>query len=73
MTKQRRCLLDGFDDWNVSADLPEWDSHPTIIKDTRLRPDIMIHSSSTKQFIMVELTFSYESRIEEAHTYKREK
>ena len=54
-TNQRKCLLDGCDDWEVSADLPEWDSHPSIIKETRLRPDIVIHSSSTQQIIMVEL------------------
>ena len=71
-TNQRKCLLDGCDDWEVSADLPEWDSHPSIIKETRLRPDIVIHSSSTHQIIMVELTVPYESRMEEAHTCKRE-
>ena len=70
---QRKCLLDGCGDWEVSADLPEWESHPRIIKETRLRPDIVIHSSSTQQLIMVELTVPYESRMEEAHTYKREK
>ena len=48
-TDQRTCLLDGCDDWEVSADLPEWDSHPSIIKEARIRPDIVIHSSSTQQ------------------------
>ena len=71
-TNQIKCLLDGCDDWDVSADLPEWDSHPSIIKETRLRPDIMIHSAST-QLIMVELTVPYKNRMEEAHIYKREK
>ncbi|KAK3766631.1 hypothetical protein RRG08_042410 [Elysia crispata] len=66
-TNQIKCLLDGCDDWDVSADLPEWDSHP------RLRPDIVIHSASTQQLIMVELTVPYENRMEEAHIYKREK
>ncbi|GFR80239.1 reverse transcriptase [Elysia marginata] len=33
----------------------------------------MIHSPSTQQFIMVELTVPYESRMEQAHTYKKEK
>ncbi|KAK3726923.1 hypothetical protein RRG08_063154 [Elysia crispata] len=72
-TNQIKCLLDGCDDWDVSADLPEWDSYPSKIKETRLRPDIMIHSASTQQLIMVELTVSYENRMEEVHIYKREK
>ena len=72
-TNQRKCPLDGCDDWEVSADFPEWDSHTSIIKETRLRPDIVINSTSTQQLIMVELTVPYESRMEEANTYKREK
>ena len=70
---QRKGLLDGCDDWEVSADLPEWDKHPDVIRRTTLRPDIVIHSPSTQQFIMVELTVPYESRMEQAHTYKKEK
>ncbi|GFO14879.1 reverse transcriptase [Plakobranchus ocellatus] len=48
----RKGLLDGFDDWMVSADLPEWERHPDIIRKT-LRPDIVIHSASTQRIIMV--------------------
>ena len=62
-TNQIKYLLDGCDDWDVSADLPEWDSHLSIIKETRLRPDIVIHSASTQQLIMVELTVPYENRM----------
>ena len=50
---RRACLLDGCDDWEVSADLPEWDSHPGIIKETRLRPNIVTHSSYTQRLIMI--------------------
>ena len=64
---QRNCLLDRFDDYGVSADLPEWVSHPSIIRETRLKPDTVINSSSTKQLIMVELTIPYENRLENAH------
>ena len=46
-TNQRKCLLDSCDDWDVSADLRKWDNHPSIIKETRLRPDIMTHSAYT--------------------------
>ena len=49
-TNQRKCLPDGCDD--ISADVAEQDSHPSIIKETRLRPDIVIHSASTQQLIM---------------------
>ena len=72
-TNQIKCLLDDCDDWDVSADLPERDSHPSIIKETRLRPDIVIHSASVQQLIMVELTVPYENRMEEAHISKKEK
>ena len=71
-TNQRNCLLDGCDGWENSTGLPEWDSPPSIIKETRLRPDIVAHSSSTQQRF-VELTVPYESRMEEAHTYKKKK
>ncbi|GFS05104.1 reverse transcriptase [Elysia marginata] len=63
----------GCDDWGVSADLPEWDKHPEVIRRTTLRPEIVIYSPSTQQVIMVELTVPYESRMEQAHTYKKEK
>ncbi|KAK3791415.1 hypothetical protein RRG08_046568 [Elysia crispata] len=69
-TNQIECLLDGCDDWDVSA---EWDSHNNIIKETRLRPNIVIHSASTQQMIIVELTVPYENRMEEAHICKKEK
>ena len=36
-TNQKKCQLDGCDDWEVSADLPECDSHPSIIKETKTK------------------------------------
>ena len=33
----------------VSADLPKQDCHPSILKTTRLRPDIVINSTFTQQ------------------------
>ena len=56
--------------WSLT---PEWVTQPSIIKETRLRPDIMLHSASTQQLIMVELPVPYENIMEDAHIYKREK
>ena len=53
----RKGLLDGSDDWDVSADLPSWPDHPEAIKQTKMKPDIVIHSESSRQMILVELTF----------------
>ena len=66
-------VLHGSDDWDISADFPEWDSHPCISKETRLMPYILINSATTQQLIMVDLTIPYENRMEEAHIDKREK
>jgi hypothetical protein len=38
-----------------------------------LRPDIVAHSPSTKKLFLVELTISWESRIEEQHNFKTAK
>ncbi|GFN92211.1 reverse transcriptase [Plakobranchus ocellatus] len=70
---QEKGLLDGCDDRVVSADPPEWERHPNVVRKTALRPDIVIHSASTQQIIMVELTVPYESRMEEAHAFKEGK
>ncbi|GFN73808.1 reverse transcriptase [Plakobranchus ocellatus] len=56
MDTQRKSLLDGCDNWEFSANLPEWNKHPKVIQDTGMRPDIVFHSSATPQIIMVELT-----------------
>ncbi|GFO39374.1 reverse transcriptase [Plakobranchus ocellatus] len=73
INNHRTGLLDGCDDWVVSADLPEWERHLDVIRKTALWPDIVIHSASTQQIIMVELTVPYKSRMEEAHTFKEGK
>ena len=57
-TNKRKCLLVVCDDWEVSANFPESDCHSSIIKETRLWPDIVIHSTSTQQLIKVKLTIT---------------
>ena len=69
----RQSLLDGADDWECTADLKEWNSHPDIIRKSGMRPDIVLNSQSTKQLIMIELTVPYENRMEVAQTYKTKK
>ncbi|GFO04172.1 reverse transcriptase [Plakobranchus ocellatus] len=66
-------LLNGCDDWVVSADLPELERHPDVIRKTALRLDIVIHSVSTQQIVMVELIVPYESGMVEAHGFKEGK
>ena len=66
-------ILGEADDWECTADLPECNPYPQIIRKTGLRPDIVLHSQKTKQILLIELTVPYESRIEEAHVYKTEK
>ncbi|GFN94046.1 reverse transcriptase [Plakobranchus ocellatus] len=46
---------------------------PDVIRKSALKPLIVIHSASTQQIIMVELTVSYESRMEEANAFKKGK
>ena len=66
-------LLEDYKDWKISADLPDFDEYPEAIKATRMIPDIVISSASSRKIIMVELTVPYESRMEEANIFKREK
>lgn len=66
-------ILDCARDWQIAVDLAGHDPYPEVIRKTRLRPDIVLHSPTARQLIMVELTVPYESRIEEQHLYKLEK
>ncbi|GFN91762.1 reverse transcriptase [Plakobranchus ocellatus] len=52
----RTSLLINSDDWEVSADLPEWNRHPKVIQDKGMRLEILFHPSAIRQSILVELT-----------------
>ena len=69
-TTHKRSILNGCSDWELSADLSYWGSYPESIKKTRMRPDIVFHSASSRQIIMIELTVPYECRMEKANVYK---
>ena len=66
-------LLDGTDDWECTADIPGWNTYPKVIRKSRMRPDIVIHSQSTKEMIIIEPTVPYESKMQAAQIYKIEK
>ncbi|GFR75781.1 polyprotein [Elysia marginata] len=68
--KEKRCMIILEE---TTADLPEWGKHPYTTRRTTLRTGIMTHSPSTQQFIVVELTEQYESKMDQVHTYKTEK
>ncbi|GFO16736.1 reverse transcriptase [Plakobranchus ocellatus] len=73
MDAPRKSLLDGWGDWEFSADLHEWDNHPKVILDIGMRPHIAFHSIAIRQIVMVELTESHQGRMEEANTKQKEK
>ena len=53
-TNQIKCLLDACDDWDVLADLPKWDSHSSILKETSLE-EAHIYKSQKYQNLTNEL------------------
>lgn len=69
----RQGLLSEADDWECATDLPERNNYPEVIRETGLRPDIVLHSQNAKEILLIELTVPYETRIEDAHAYKTEK
>lgn len=66
-------LLTTAADWQLQVDLGKQLKFPAKITSTRLRPDMIIMSESTKQLIMLELTVPWEERMEEANERKRAK
>jgi hypothetical protein len=60
-------------DWELSVDLSGYDKYPEPVKVSGLRPDLVVHSTSTKRMCLVELTVPWESRINEQHEFKTHK
>ena len=60
-------------DWNLRVDLDKQLKFPDHIATTSLRPDIVLPSVSSRQVLLLELTFPWEDRIEEANERKRSK
>ena len=66
-------LLTSATDWRLEVDLGKQLKFPARITPTRLRPDMIIVSDSTKQLIILELTVPWEERMDEANDRKRTK
>lgn len=71
--KTQAGLLGTAKDWQLRVDLNKQLRFPENIIETRLRPDIVLHSESSKQVIMLELTVPWEERMKEASGRKKEK
>lgn len=57
----------------MTVDLDRQPKIPAHITQTMLKPDVILVSESTKQFILLELTVPWEERMEEAQERKRGK
>ena len=57
------------------ADLPDYQSYifPPQISHTDLCPDLVIWKDKTRSICLVELTICYETRFDEAHSFKQSK
>jgi hypothetical protein len=60
-------------DWDLRVDLKRQLRFPPEVAITRLRPDVVLMSRTTKQLVILELTVSWEERMEEAYERKRAK
>ena len=66
-------LLATSSDWKMQADIKEQLKFPAEIAITNQRPDIVLWSNSTKQIVMIELTFPCQERIIDTNEINRNK
>jgi hypothetical protein len=57
-------------DWEIAVDLKGFGVYPECVRRTGCRPDIVLHSASTKKLLLVELTVPCETRLEQQHVFK---
>ena len=70
----RQNLLGSSGDWEVFANLPGWhNNYPKTISSKGLWRDIVLLSRANLKIIVVELSISYESRMDQSHEYKTSK
>ena len=66
-------FLKGARDWVLTVDLDKQLKFPMEIAKTAVRPDLVIHSTTLKRVVWLELTCPCEERIQDAHEYKLDK
>ena len=66
-------ILATANDWEMQSDLGPTLRFPREIASTNLRPDIVLWSKQYRQVVWVELTVSWETRLQESHERKRAK
>ena len=66
-------FFDGAKDWNLQVDLNKHVKIPKDILQTSLRPDLVVISEKKKILGMMELTVTYEDRIEVSRELKNSK
>ena len=63
-------ILQAANDWTIAVDLPNMRNYPEIIRDTNLRPDMVLTSEKSRSVVVIELTVPYEANMSENHEYK---
>lgn len=63
-------LVTSANDWQLEVHLGTYLKFPTRIASTRLRPDMIFVSDSTKQLIILELTVPWKEHVDEANDRK---
>ena len=71
--KQRRNLLSKAKDWEVSADLQGKRHCHKVLQESGKRPDLVLASTATDSFILVELTVSWEDRMDFSNALKSDR
>ena len=69
----QNAFLDQAKDWKLEVDLDRQLKIPEDIISTRLRPDMIMYSRSSKQIAIAELTVPIEERVEISNELKRSK
>ena len=68
--QEARSLMSSAPDWQLRVDLGKQLKFPFHVTSSRLRPDIVLFSDSTKQVVLLELTVPWEEHMEEAFERK---